>query len=85
MVLMIFLFLTFALRLVFVRVAMSLESLSSVPKPSITRVDPPPEMVNLSEVNTSLVPSLLVKTYLSSSNGKNVSLVPAVGIVFDFN
>ena len=33
--------------------------------------------VNLSSVKTSVVPSALIKLYLSSSNGKNVSLSPA--------
>ena len=33
---------------------------------------------NLSEVNTSVVPSDLINEYLSSSKGKNVSLVPAL-------
>ena len=34
--------------------------------------------LNLSEVNTSVVPSDLINEYLSSSKGKNVSLVPAL-------
>ena len=33
---------------------------------------------NLSDVRSSVVPSALIKEYLSSSNGKNVSLAPAV-------
>ena len=37
---------------------------------------PPPVMFILSEVNTSVVPSDLIKEYLSSSNGSNVSFVP---------
>ena len=35
--------------------------------------------VTLSDVNSSVLPSDLIKVYLSTSNGKNVSLVPAVG------
>ena len=34
--------------------------------------------VNLSDVKVSVVPSALIKLYLSSSNGKNVVLSPAV-------
>ena len=36
--------------------------------------------VTLSVVNSSVLPSDLIKVYLSTSNGKNVSLVPAVGL-----
>ena len=33
---------------------------------------------NLSDVNSSVLPLLLIKVYLSSSNAKKVSLAPAV-------
>ena len=36
---------------------------------------------NLSDVKTSVVPSDLINEYLSSSNGKKVSLVPAITFV----
>ena len=35
----------------------------------------------MEEFTASVVPSDLIKEYLSSSNAKNVSLVPAVGVV----
>ena len=49
-----------------------------LPKLPIFRVAPPFVNINLSEVNTSVVPSVLINEYLSSSKGKNLSLSPAV-------
>ena len=44
----------------------------------ICKVPLPFVNVNLSDVKDSVVPSALIKLYLSSSNGKNVVLSPAV-------
>ena len=48
----------------------------SEPTLLICRDELPPLKVNLSSVSNSIVPSCLIKEYLSSSKGKNVSLLP---------
>ena len=71
---------TFAFGLVFARVAISVASWFAVKSEPILPIwtDPLPAVkVNLSEVRISVVPSALMSEYLSSSNGKNVSFVPA--------
>ena len=73
--------LTFAFGLVFARVATKVApwlALRSAPTFFIWRDPLPLVKVNLSDVNTSVTPSnFLTNEYLSSSKGKNVSLVPA--------
>ena len=49
----------------------------AAPKPSICNTVLPVVKVNISSVNATVVPSDLMKTYLSSSNGKKDSFVPA--------
>ena len=44
-----------------------------VPSPLIVIVAPPEPNVNLSALNASVTPSVLIRTYLSSSKGKKVS------------
>ena len=71
---------TLAFGFTLLRVAISVASwftVKSAPILLIWRVPLPLVNVNLSSVKTSVVPSALIKLYLSSSNGKNVSLSPA--------
>ena len=71
----------FAVGFVLARVATKVASwfeAKSAPTLLIWRIAFPEVNVNLSEVNVSCVPSFLIKEYLSSSKGKNVSFVPAV-------
>ena len=79
-----FFFFTFAFGLDFLKVVTSVASitaLKSVPILKISKILVPAAFVlieNLSDVKSSVTPSALTKEYLSSSNGKNVSLLPAV-------
>jgi len=78
-----FLIFTFAFGFLFLREAISVDPVSSVPRPFIWSVLFPPgeEIVNLSAVNSSVVPSSLINEYLSGVNGKNTSLSSAVIVV----
>ena len=74
-----FLLFTFTLGLILFKVAISVASwlaVKSEPILLIWRIPLPAVKVNLSSVRVSIVPSALIKLYLSSSNGKNVSLSP---------
>ena len=51
------------------------------PKLPICNVLPPFVMINLSPVNTSVTPSVLIKEYLSASKGKYTSFYPALTIL----
>ena len=73
--------LTLAFGFTLLRVAISVASwltVKSAPILLICKVPLPFVNVNLSDVKVSVVPSALIKLYLSSSNGKNVVLSPAV-------
>ena len=69
--------------MILVKVAVKVAPVSLLPKLKICNDFPPLPVTNWtwSEVNGSVVPSDLVNEYLSSSNGKNVSFSPAVGMV----
>ena len=75
---------TFAFGFLFLRVAIKVDPSVLVPRPLICRVLFPPGevIVNLSAVNSSVVPSSLISEYLVGVNGKNTSLSSAV-IVLD--
>ena len=76
-VLTLFLFLILDVGCLFLRVVCKVAPLSSDPSPKICKVSKLAEKLSLSALKISYVPSDLTKVYLSSSNGKNVSLVPA--------
>ena len=59
-------------------VVINLQVVSAVPKPLNWRVLDPLVRNNLLAAKGSVVPSFLIKVYLSSSNGKNTSPSPAV-------
>ena len=67
-----FLFLILDFTSVFLKVAINFAGLL-VPKPLIVTVVPPLPNTNLSALSASVVPSVLIRTYLSSSKGKKVS------------
>ena len=67
-----FLILFFALGLIFV-IDVTRVASSSAPSPKISNWFEPALICTLSEVSSSVVPSLLIKVYLSGVNGKNVS------------
>ena len=74
------LFLTFSFDFgfSFFNVVMKVAPVLSVPRLSKFKDLPPSVNTSLSEVRTSVVPSDLIRAYLSSSNGRKVSLSPAV-------
>ena len=59
------------------RVAINVHPVVAAPKPSICKTVLPVVKVNISSLKATVVPSDLIKTYLSSSNGKKDSFVPA--------
>ena len=75
-----FLIFFFDVGFTFFKVAISVAPLSSDPKLLAANSVAVELKVTLSTVNSSVLPSDLIKVYLSTSNGKNVSLVPAVGL-----
>ena len=72
-----FLIFSFAFGFTFLRVAIKVAPVSSVPRLRINKVLPVVAISNLSALNASVDPSDLINKYLSSSNGKNDSLVSA--------
>ena len=58
--------------------AINVHPVVAVPKPSICNTVLPVVNWNMSSVKATVVPSDLMKTYLSSSNGKNDSFTPEV-------
>ena len=79
-----FLFLIFDFILIFLRVAINF-ALPLPESPFIVRELDPFVNTNLSALRGSVWPSSLTNTYLSSSNGKNVSLLPAFIIPVEFD
>mgnify|MGYP003319098302 CR=1 FL=1 len=73
----IFLIFTLDFGFVFLRVAIRVAPLLSVPRFLICKDFPSDDSSNLSELSCSVFPSDLIRTYLSSSKGRKVSLVPA--------
>ena len=70
--------LIFVVTELFLRVAIRIVPTVSVPeRPMNWIVVEPLERTTLSEVRASVVPSERIRIYLSSSNGRKVSLVPA--------
>ena len=74
---------TFSLILVFRKVAINLAVVLE-PNPFIVSSFDPEVNTNLSVLKDSVCPSYLISTYLSSSNGKNVSLSPATMVPVEF-
>ena len=80
-----FLILTFDVILVFLKVAINFPPVSLVVEsPLIVSVEFPDEKESLSADKFSLVPFEVVRTYLSSSKGKNVSLELAEIVPVEF-
>ena len=81
-----FLILTFGVILLFLKVAINLQPVSLVVEsPLIVNVEFPDEKENLSSDKFSLVPPEVVRTYLSSSKGKNVSPISAEIVPVEFD
>ena len=80
-VLILFLFFTFDLILIFLKVAINLPVPEEVCRPLMVISLPPLENTSLSALKLSVTPEFVIRTYLSSSKGKNVSSDAAI-IVF---
>ena len=72
-----FLILIFDVGLTFFKETIKEAPVSLDPRPKMFSAVPPLAIVSLSADNASVVPSDLIRAYLSSSNGKNVSFGPA--------